>query len=200
MDFLFDIGKVLLDFDFIPALKKIAGERHRNSPEVWQRLLLRKDEFEAGRVTREEYVEWALAQLESEKTAAEFAEAWCDVFTVNKPMWEVVKQLKKQGHRLILFSNTNSIHCPWIFEQWPEFELFDGAVLSYQVGAIKPEKEIYLYAQNQYQLVPQKTRYIDDLEQNIQAGEEFGLRCHQYCLGKHELFLQWLEAELGSEG
>jgi putative hydrolase of the HAD superfamily len=111
-------------------------------------------------------------------------------------MWRVVEDLSQAGHRLILFSNTNDIHCPWIFESYEIFRHFPEAVLSFEAGSIKPEPEIYHHAIQVHGLKPAETRYIDDLPANITTGNRFGLRTHQYHLDNHQAFEQWLTEQL----
>lgn len=197
-DFLFDIGKVLLDFDFESSLRKFLPANHPNPTGALDKLLARKDEFEAGKVNTEDYTRWALETLESDVSPEIFHHAWCNIFTPNQPMWDVAKKLRAAGHRLILFSNTNALHCPWVFEAFPEFSLFHGAVLSYEVGAIKPEPAIYQYAIEKYSLTPENTLYIDDLPANIATGQEFGFQTHQYHLTNHAAFEHWLSQKLSS--
>ena len=109
-----------------------------------------------------------------------------------------MRQLAAAGHRLILFSNTNAIHCPWAFGVFPDFALFDAAVLSFQVGAIKPDPAIYQYAIATHHLDPATTLYIDDLAENIATGRAHGFRCFQYDQANHPAFQQWLAGEIGA--
>jgi putative hydrolase of the HAD superfamily len=194
MTFLFDIGRVLLDFDFESSLARLFPHDTPDSAQRLERLLARKDELESGAIDVDTYTNWALEVLEIEATAAEFHHAWRNIFTPNEPMWQRVRQLAAADHRLILFSNINGIHSPWIYEEFPEFALFHGAVMSYQTGFIKPQPEIYQYAVATHGLVPEETLYIDDLPQNIAAGREFGFHCHQYDLKNHAAFDQWLSS------
>lgn len=199
MTFLFDIGRVLLDFDFESSISRLFPEGVTD-PEAKMALLIeRKDEFEAGKIDVPTYIRWALEILHSPASPDEFIHAWQNIFTPNEPMWACVRKLAADGHRLILFSNTNAIHCPWIFEEYPEFSLFPEAVLSYNTGFIKPEPGIYQYAISTYGLVPQETLYIDDLPQNIATGRELGFRTWQYDLKDHAAFEEWLSANLKSE-
>jgi putative hydrolase of the HAD superfamily len=107
-------------------------------------------------------------------------------------MWENVRQFARAGHRMILFSNINAIHCPWIFEAYPEFSCFHGAVLSFETGFIKPHPEIYQHAIRRHGLVPAETLYIDDMPENIATGRDFGFHCHPYNLNDHAAFTRWL--------
>ena len=199
MTFLYDIGRVLLDFDFESSLKQLFPEGVDDPDSRMARMIVSKDEFEAGRIDVETYVKWALGALGSPATAEEFTAAWRNIFTPNEPMWKRVRQLAASGHRLILFSNTNAIHCPWIFEEFPEFSLFPEAVLSYEAGFIKPQAEIYQHAIGRHGLIPSETLYIDDLLPNIAAGRDFGFRCFQYDLNDHAAFEDWLAENLKSQ-
>jgi putative hydrolase of the HAD superfamily len=194
MTFLYDIGRVLLDFDFESSLARLLPQDCADPHERLGRLLDRKDEFESGAINADDYIEWALGVIGSQATPDEFRHAWRHIFTPNEPMWETVRGLSAAGHRLILFSNTNAIHCPWLFETHPGFSLFDEAVLSFEVGSIKPHPPIYQHALDAHSLDPASTLYIDDLPENIATGRKFGLHCHQYDLNDHPAFDRWLSS------
>ncbi|MFK7850901.1 MAG: HAD family hydrolase [Akkermansiaceae bacterium] len=197
-DFLYDIGKVLLDFDFESSLSRLLPSEIEDSHTTLSRLLDKKDEFEAGRISVDDYTNWAIETLETTATVDEFHTSWRNIFEPNLPMWETVRKLHATGHRLILFSNTNAIHCPWVFEEYSDFSLFHGAVLSFEVQEIKPHAKIYQHAIEQFDLNPQKTLYIDDLPANIATGKQLGFRTHQYDLKNHGAFETWLSNELTS--
>lgn len=196
--FLIDIGKVLLDFDFESSLRKFLPSDHPNPRAALAALIERKDEFEAGKISIDDYSEWAMKTLDTTASIEEFHTAWNNIFTPIAPMWQTARNLHAAGHRLILFSNINALHAPWVFETYPEFSLFHGAVLSYEVGAIKPQPEIYQYAIDKFDLVPENTLYIDDLPANIQAGKDFGFITHRYDLHNHQEFELWLAQQLSS--
>ncbi len=198
MTFLFDIGRVLLDFDFETSLARLLPANTPDPVVRLEALIERKDDFEAGRISEPEYVQWAIERLGGGIDPQTFLDSWRNIFTPNEPMWSVVETLAAEGHRLILFSNTNSIHCPWIFEQYPRFSHFHGAVLSHLAGGIKPERPIYDFAIREHALVPAETLYIDDLPANIATGKTLGFRTWQYDLKNHAAFEQWLARELAS--
>ena len=194
MTFLYDIGRVLLDFNFEFSLARLLPPDCADPHERLGHLLDRKDEFESGAIHEDDYIRWAIGVIGSQATPEEFRHAWRQIFTPNGPMWKNVRRLSADGHRLILFSNTNAIHCPWIFEAYPEFSLFDGAVLSFEVGAVKPHPPIYQHAVDVHDLDPAATLYIDDLPENIATGREFGFNCHQYDINGHAAFERWLSS------
>jgi len=192
MTCLFDIGRVLLDFDFESSLARLLPHGILDPAARLGRLLERKDDFETGAIHPDDYIVWALGVLGSDASPAAFRAAWQGIFTPNKPMWECVRKIACGGHRLIIFSNTNALHCPWLFEAYPEFSVFDGAVLSFETGHVKPRPEIYQHAVNVHELVADDTLYIDDLAENIATGRRFGFHCWQYDLNNHPAFERWL--------
>lgn len=195
-DFLFDIGKVLLDFDFESSLSELLPANHPDPADALGKLLEKKDEFEAGRIAVDDYTAWAIGILGTEATPAEFHSAWRNIFIPNAPMWDAARRLAAAGHRLILFSNTNAIHCPWVFDAYPDFSLFHGSILSFETDSIKPHPQIYQHAIDKYSLIPENTLYIDDLPANIATGNRFGFLTHQYDLNNHQAFEQWLSEQL----
>lgn len=199
MTLLFDIGRVLLDFDFETSISRLLPAGIPDASLRLNRLLERKDEFETGAIQKDSYISWALEVLGSTATPSEFEHAWRHIFTPNEPMWDCVRELAAAGHRLILFSNINSIHWPWLAGNFPEFILFHAAVASFETGFIKPQPEIYQYAIAAHGLDPAATLYIDDLPQNIATGRDLGFRCWQYDLKDHPAFEAWLAANLKSE-
>ena len=192
MDVLFDIGSVIVGVDFIPSLKRLIPKEFTDAEKRLHKVLERKDEFEAGRITAEDYFPWAAESLGHSGSMDEFMHAWVDVFTPNNRMWKCIEELSSLDHRLILFSNINDPHKTHLLKNYPIFQHFTGGVFSYQTGHIKPEAEIYQLAINQYQLNPGQTLYIDDLQANIDAGKRAGFYCHQYSANRHKAFLNWL--------
>ncbi|QOJ19842.1 MAG: HAD-IA family hydrolase [Gammaproteobacteria bacterium] len=190
--FLFDIGRVLLDFDFESSLMRLIPREIDKPNERIKQVLQYKDVLECGQTSPANFADWALRTLESEATPEQFYQTWRQIFTVNELMWRCVRKLANNNHPLILISNINAIHCPWIFTNYPEFSYFKHKILSFEIGILKPEPAIYQYTIDKYLLDPTATIYIDDQPQNITAGQEFGFQCWQYDLNHHQAFEAWL--------
>lgn len=193
MTFLFDIGNVLLKLHFENFHRKVLGQANAPLPSSLDAL---KDPFETGALSDEEFVARSVELLGPDLTPEIFTEAWQDIFSLNDPMWDVVRMLHQGKHRLILFSNTNGIHTRYFLSKYPEFSLFDHHHFSQEVGAIKPHPEFYQKAVDTYQLDPADTLYLDDLPENIATGKEFGFHSWQYDLNDHDACLKWLAAFL----
>lgn len=193
MTYLFDIGNVLLSFNFTPALESLKGPEA--APDALEKIIAAKDEFEAGRTQLSDYLPKVYQWLDFQGSAYDFSAAWNSIFTPIPETWALAETLKKEGHRLILFSNTNPIHAPFIVEEYPVFDLFDAAVFSHEIGAIKPEETFFTRAFEQFQIIPEETIYIDDLPENIGMGKQLGLHSFCYDYHNHSALLKWLDQQ-----
>ncbi len=92
-----------------------------------------------------------------------------------------LKQLKKEGYRLFLLSNTNHMHwhkaanelIPAIGESVDDY--FEKIFLSYEMGMRKPDTSIFQMAVDAAGLNPEETIFIDDSELNLKGAASIGL-------------------------
>ncbi|HEX3026773.1 MAG TPA: HAD-IA family hydrolase, partial [Clostridia bacterium] len=64
----------------------------------------------------------------------------------------------------------------YVQDQYSFFNLFDGGVFSCDIHMLKPSPEIYRYFLDQYRLDPHDCLFFDDMEENIKAAENFGIK------------------------
>jgi FMN phosphatase YigB (HAD superfamily) len=192
--FLFDIGNVILKFDFSPAVQELAKRSTRTGEDVLKPIENIKCQLESGQMDDDSFITEAIDILGFEGTREEFAHIWCDIFQLNPPMAALIEKLSAAGHDLFLLSNTSGLHIDYILATFPVFAHFKDGVYSHAVRSEKPGPEIYQIAIDQFGLTPQDTIYIDDLPANISAGEKAGLEAHHYDLDDHEALLARLRA------
>lgn len=195
--FIFDIGNVLLRFDFSLALRKLSADPDAAAERVLELIEPVKAAYEAGRMERADFQREVRAIVKFTGQDADLVAAWEDIFTENAPMVELVQSLHGR-FPLYLLSNTSDIHKEFIFRTYPVFRLFDDGVYSYLARASKPEREIYEIAARQFGVTPGETLFIDDLAANIESARAVGFRAHHYHPDRHEALLQELDA-LGVE-
>lgn len=192
--FLFDIGNVLLRFDFHLALRALAAQSDASDPvEVLSRIELVKFALEDGQIDRAGFVRGVFDVLRYRGTEVEFIAAWEDIFAPNEPMLALVEQLHER-FPLYLLSNTSDIHVDYIFRRYPVFQRFSGAVYSYKVKASKPDPAIYRIACEQLGIKPTATFFIDDLLPNIETARALGFRTHHYHHDRHDELLAEMRA------
>jgi len=192
--FLFDIGNVLLKFDFSKALRAVAAESDvANEIEALGLIDRIKVAYEDGQIDRASFLRGVFDVLKYRGTEAAFINAWEDIFEPNESMVAVVEQLFAQ-FPLYLLSNTNDIHRDYFLRQYPFFRHFKGGTYSDTARASKPGREIYEIACREHGLTPAETFFIDDLLPNIEAARALGFHAHHYHFDRHSALTDDLRA------
>lgn len=195
--FLFDIGNVLVRFDFTHALARLAEMSSVSAAQMSQALSPLKEALESGQMSDEDFVAQSMAKLEFRGQPNEFISLWGDIFTEHTPMTGLVERMAGR-HPLYLFSNTSGLHKAWLFERFDIFRHFTDGVYSYEARASKPSEGMYHEAVRRFDLDPATTFYIDDLEDNIVTGRRLGFLTHQYDFRQHERLEKEIEAFLAT--
>ncbi len=87
----------------------------------------------------------------------------------------VLEDLAADGVPLFALTNFSAETYPWAAARFPFFELFAGAVISGEVGTVKPEAAIYRVLLERYRLDPAETVFVDDLKQNVDGARAVGI-------------------------
>ena len=196
--FIFDIGNVLIPFDFNRAIRRIAADCPLPVESLPAAVKPWIEAYEAGRMDRATFLRQTIAHLDYRGSEADFVAAWEDIFEENPPMTRLVRHLHGR-YPLYLLSNTSDIHVNHFEAKYPVFAHFSGAVYSYLAGCIKPERPIFELAIRQFGVDPAATVYIDDLPANVAAARDVGFRAFQYDYRQHHCLVEYL-ATLGVEG
>lgn len=190
--FIFDIGNVLLRFDYSRAWERL---RAQGAPMPgFAALEALSKEYERGAVERAEFLRRLAAMFEDRIPESELAAAWQDIFEPNEPMLETVAELSRD-YPLYLLSNTNCLQHEYFANRYDVFRLFRDGVFSYREKLMKPEPEIFRLAVEKFGVRPQATVYLDDLEPNVAAARDAGLRVFHYHADRHRDCLDWLRSQ-----
>ncbi len=182
---LFDIGNVLLRFDFSICLKALETQSTMSDPlATLARFDQVKAAFEDGQLDRAAFLRGVFDVLEYRGNEADFTAAWENIFEPNEPMFALVEKLRAH-YPLYLLSNTNEIHREFFMQRYPVFRHFSGGTFSDLVHASKPSHAIYEIACRDLKLEPATTFFIDDLLPNIEAARALGFQTHHYHHDRH---------------
>jgi len=171
----FDLGKVLVDFDYSIAVRRFA-ERSEAGMEQIQRLVNSpiQVDYESGKITTDEFFEAIRDGAEFRGGRAEFVSIFADIFSPIETMIGFFEQLKPFGIPTCVFSNTNEIAVGHIREGFPFYSQFDNYVLSYEEGGMKPDEPIYDVVEKRTGESGAAILYIDDRPENIETGKGRG--------------------------
>jgi len=177
MNYIFDIGNVLLDFKPELYLKNVFDE-----PSIEDRMLdvvFKSHEWvllDEGRITHREALDIFCAR-EPEYTS-EIQHTIGQLREMITPMHETIAflpDIKNAGHRLYYLSNYHKELTEYILDRYDFFDLFDGGVFSCDINVCKPSPQIYRYLLEKYSLTPEECVFFDDMEENAIAAQNEGL-------------------------
>jgi len=182
---IFDLGKVILNLDFNASI--LAFQKLGLDKDVLDRKQAYADpvfyQLEVGEISPVIFRD-RVRQILNNQNASDnqIDDAWYAMIR-DIPADRVKTLLRlKERHRIFLFSNTNAIHMGRLL---PEFKqeygidfpsLFEKDFYSHEIHARKPDLEAFQKVIELAKVDPVETLFVDDLEKNIQAAREAGLK------------------------
>ena len=173
---IFDLGNTLIRFDHNISAKKFASLFHLDAEEV-RKLFFDSEltrDFERGNVSPKEFYARVAARLGIKLPFKDFVNIWNDIFWEDKEACDIARRLKKD-YKLFLLSNVSRLHYDYIEKKFDIIKIFDEVILSFAVGAIKPEAVIFEDAVRRSGGDKSAVLYIDDREDLIKEANAFGI-------------------------
>jgi putative hydrolase of the HAD superfamily len=135
-------------------------------------------DLECGRISEEEFEPQFAALLEIPDPAGLIDRLFAGMHP-DQAMLDAVRAAREAGVRTGLISNSWG-HGRYDRSQFPQ--LFDGAVISGEVGVRKPEPRIYRLGAQAIDLPPDQCVFVDDLPGNLKPARELGMATiHHVC-------------------
>jgi putative hydrolase of the HAD superfamily len=126
-----------------------------------------------------------LERLKLDVSLENFRRLWADIFLPEPLISESFLAALKKNYRLILLSNTNEIHYEFIMQKYPILRHIEEHVLSFQVGSMKPEGQIYQFAIEKAGVPAEEIFFTDDRIENVEAAKLAGLQAVQFRSEEH---------------
>lgn len=175
---IFDLGRVLVNIDNTLLLEKVfKGLCVNNLQELGRKTMCDPAmiEFNTGRIGPEEFHRRMHERYQLEPDFEMFKQLWCEIFYTMEGMESLVANLKNRLS-IGLLSDTDPIHWGYIKTTWPWIGTIDKPTLSYEVGVMKPDAEIYLAGARNVRTDPRQCLFVDDLEVNVEGARAVGMQ------------------------
>jgi putative hydrolase of the HAD superfamily len=180
--FLFDIGNVLVNFDFQELYRLHAAHSGNPISPFSEQDLERRDAVESGRISDQEWLDYINQAKGLSWSIEDLVGIWAGMFSINSTARNLlIKAQQTSGVSVHTLSNIAKHHIDAIESNWSGF--FDGAdrlFLSYQIGARKPNPAIYRHALEQLNADPAHCFFIDDLPENVEAARAIGIQAYAF--------------------
>ena len=89
---------------------------------------------------------------------------------------DLIRSVKKANNKLYVLSNMQFASIDFLQQEHDIWDLFDGTVISCHINKVKPERAIYEHLLEEHQLLAHETVFIDDMNENLTAAAELGIR------------------------
>ncbi|MGJ0484439.1 MAG: HAD family hydrolase [Methylomicrobium sp.] len=170
---LFDLGGVLIESYVFERLNGYLSEPLERTA-IKARWLLSPSvrRFESGETEPFEFAEnfiseWGL-RLTPQVFLNEF-KSWPRAFFPGAR--ELLRELRTV-YRVGCLSNSNPLH----WEKFKDFEEdFDIVLISHLLGAVKPDREIFMLALHQCEVEPCEVYFFDDCYDNVRTAQSLGI-------------------------
>ncbi|MBI4176534.1 MAG: HAD family phosphatase [Candidatus Aenigmarchaeota archaeon] len=174
---IFDIGGVVVRTDWNKFFRKYVKQSRIPSSRLQRELIENPEWRECYKGKLAEADIWKRLERDSGIGSAIIRQVrtmWKNVFEIDPEVMKIVEALKKH-YEVFALTNVGSDSAKFIGDMGV-YKAFDDVVLSFEVGMVKPEQEIYHHLLREFKLEPDECVFIDNLEQNLPPAAELGIK------------------------
>ena len=176
---LFDLGGVLIELGGVATLREMAGIA--GDDEVWRQWLASPwvRRFEMGRCSPDEFAVGVVTEWRLDLTPERFLEVFRDWPIGPYPGAQDLLAEVQRSVPIGCLSNTNAMHWDHQSASWPMLGMFDLTFLSFELGLVKPDADIFEAVADRLPVERDRVLYLDDVALNTEAARDFGFRSEQ---------------------
>ena len=173
---IFDFGNVIGSFDADYILNHYADNKE-DFQILADAIFHNWPALDAGTVDYDQVAAETIAILPNrlKETARDFYDNWFQYVNPLPDTWDFIHELKAAGYSIYLLSNASTRFAEVAKQSYSILNEFDGIVFSAPLKLAKPDPAIYRYLFDTYQLKPEECFFLDDLAENIAAGQALGM-------------------------
>lgn len=189
---IFDIGKVLVDYQWKPYLNTFDFDETTYT-RIEKAVFLNPDWIlgDMGILSTEEWI-WRLIASDPE-LEPQIRQVFTGIGAVitRYPYTDAwIRHFRAQGYRIYYLSNFPDEVYRQAYEELRFLDEFDGGIFSWKVKCVKPDPQIYQMLFERYHLKPEECIYYDDTAVNIEAAKKLGMDA---VLFQQDIALQMLQ-------
>jgi len=172
----FDLGGVLIDWNPRYLYRELFDDEvrmewflsHICTPE-WNAMQ------DAGRTFDEATRELVERHPEHEDDIRAYYTRWVDMLAGPiEGSVDVLRDVRSSPYRLYALTNWSAESFPIARNRYSFLDLFDGIVVSGEIGMVKPDPEIFDHLRKVFDVVPHESVFIDDVSANVEAAKDAG--------------------------
>lgn len=174
-----DLGGVLIDLQWEQRARSLFTQE-QNSEELkrrWLRLQSAR-QYEAGKTDFTGFYRDFIAETGSLLSLSTFKREFAGIIgPIKSDCLKILDLLRKYGS-LAMLSNTNAVHVEILRNSSGVFAPFQHLFFSYEMGMVKPDREIYEAVCERLQTEPGQIYFFDDSSENVEAASALGINSY----------------------
>lgn len=172
----FDLGGVILRTEYQAPREHLAVRLGLEYDDLIRVVFDSNSAHEAsmGHISEAEHWKWVARKLKGTESEADALRS--EFFAgdvIDLDLLEFIRSLKPR-YKIGLISNAWSGMRGYIVEKKFD-DVFDTLIISAEVGAVKPEAQIYQLALKQVQVRADEAIFVDDFSENVDAARSLGM-------------------------
>ena len=181
----FDLGGVILDIDYNRTRKEFEDLGVKQFDEMYSQTNANQlfQKLETGHISNDEFFKELSSVTNFGLTQQQIRSAWdAMLLEFRESSLDFLEEIKSK-YNTYLFSNTNFIHMEAFCKIFhtkerahPFNDYFDKAFYSCEIGLRKPDAKSYQWILNHLDIKADKTLFIDDSIQNVEAAKGVGMK------------------------
>lgn len=179
MLYIFDLGNVIVDIDFnrVLGVWSDLGRVPLATLQSHFHMGASFEQHERGEISDEQFATSLCDELGLALSFEQFSAGWQAIFIgVRAETIAIMNQLRQQGERVVILSNTNRLHCGFWPGEYPQVQqAADKIYLSQEMGMRKPEPRIYQQVLEDEGFSAAEAVFFDDNLANIEAARALGI-------------------------
>jgi len=175
---IFDIGRVLVEVNLTNGIFKFLNfSKNETDLKILNKLLDDQAfvKFSKGMITAHEFYTDFISKTGLDFSYENFKFHWQNIFNPIKGMDIVTEELSKK-YEIGILSDIDELHWARLKNDLSIFKKVKKPTLSYEVGHMKPEWEIYEIAARNVNQLPVNCLFIDDREMNVKGALDAGMQ------------------------
>lgn len=145
---------------------------------LWPTGLMRR--FMCGEIESANFIREVSELCQIRFNEKEFSDIWTSIFSRETLVPESLVQSLAARYRTVLLSNIDPLQFAMLDMEYPILRHFHSRVLSYQVGWLKPDPQIYRRAVEEAGCLPEECFFADDAPTFVQAARDVGIDAVQF--------------------
>jgi len=180
---LFDLGGVIVNWHNSWLIQDVSDEFQLQKEKLSKEFYKNLPEISTGRINEKEFWHAIGKELESKKLMNLNESLLDKIFrkrcSLNNSMISLSKELSQKDITVGILSNTEPASYS-VMENLTSLDHFEYKFLSYNIGHLKPEPEIYHHVIDNIPFPKEELFFIDDLKSNIESARSEGIDSVQY--------------------